>query len=172
MVQVLSSSEFGFLLWNVDARVGMGSEGDDVRLVQYLLARAPEAAKLVPDQISGSSGITVADVDGIWGPQTDAAQRWFEQNYKCGAPVVADGVVDMVPESGIIFGGSAPHEYKLYALQDLYSIAANGLGNVTPNIRNMPNDGQCPSELAYALQSALNRAGFGVDAPEVDDFSF
>ncbi|MGO8798231.1 MAG: peptidoglycan-binding domain-containing protein [Roseiarcus sp.] len=158
MVQVLSNSTDGFLLWNVDSRIGMGSTGDDVKLVQYLLARAPEAAQYVPDQISGSSGISVSDVDGNWGPQTDAAQKWFEQNYKGGAPVVADGVIDVVPQSGILFGNNPTYEYKLYALQELYAAAAGGQMNVTPTIQNMPNDGQCPSDLAYALQAALNGA--------------
>jgi hypothetical protein len=168
MVRVLSSPKYGFLLWDIDVRVGMGSSGDDVMLVQYLLARAPEAAQYAPDQISGSSGIAVSDVDGTWGPQTAAAQKWFEQNYKSRASVVADGVIDPVPESGTWFGPpSSPHEYKLYSLQELYSMAAGGFGNVTPNIKNMPNDGQCPAELAYALQAALNASDVG-DADGAD----
>lgn len=161
MVQVLSSPQFGFLLWNVSARVGMGSTGDDVRLVQYLLARASEAANATPTQISGSSGLAVADVDGVWGSKTDAAQRWFERNYKGPIPVVADGFIDTIPDSGTIFGNSPTYEYKLSGLQELYATAAGGATNVTPTIENMPNDGQCPAELAYALQAALNGSDVG-----------
>jgi len=156
MVHALTNSDNTFLDWNVDARVGMGSTGDDVKLVQYLLARAPEAAQYLPDQISGSSGIAVSDVDGDWGPQTDAAQKWFEQNFKGGLPVVADGVIDVIPQSGVFFGDNPTYEYKLSALLNLYAAAAGGVNNVTPTIQNMPNDGQCPSDLAYALQAALN----------------
>jgi hypothetical protein len=159
MVHVLSSSDYPFLLWNVDSRIGMGSTGDDVMLVQYLLARAPDAAQYTPDQISGSSGIAVSDVDGSWGPQTDAAQKWFEQNFKGGMPVLADGVIDVIPQSGILFGDSPTYEYKLAALQNIYATAAGGMNNVTATIQNMPNDGQCPAALAYALQAALNSSG-------------
>jgi hypothetical protein len=159
MVQVHSDSDNVFLLWNVNSRIGMGSTGDDVMLVQYLLVRAPEAAQYTPDQISGSSGLTLADVDGNWGPKTDAAQKWFEQNSKGGLPVLADGVIDVIPQSGITFGDSPTYEYKLFALQELYATAAGGMSNVTPTIMNMPNDGQCPSELAYALQAALSASG-------------
>jgi hypothetical protein len=159
MVHVLSNSDNSFGLWNVDSRIGMGSTGDDVRLVQYLLARAPGAAQYTPDQISGSSGIAVSDVDGNWGPQTDAAQKWFEQNFKGGLPVVADGVIDVIPQSGFTFGDSPTYEYKIYALQELYATAAGGMNTVTATIQNMPNDGQCPSDLAYALQASLNSSG-------------
>ena len=156
MVHVLSDSNNIFLDWNVDARVRMGSTGDDVKLIQYLLARAPEAAQYMPSEISGSSGIAVSDVDGSWGAQTDAAQKWFEQNYKGGMPVLADGVIDTIPQSGILFGDNPTYEYKLAALLSLYAIAAGGMNNVTPTIMNMPNDEQCPSDLAYVLQAALN----------------
>jgi hypothetical protein len=158
MVHVNSGSDNDFLLWNIDSRIGMGSTGDDVKLVQYLLARAPEAAQYMPSEISGSSGIAVSDVDGSWGSQTDAAQKWFEQNFKGGMPVLADGVIDVIPESGILFGDNPTYEYKLAALQNLYATAAGGMNNVTATIQNMPNDGQCPSDLAYALQAALNGA--------------
>jgi len=136
----------------------MGSTGDDVKLVQYLLARAPQAAQYLPSEISGSSGIAVSDADGNWGQQTDAAQKWFEQNFKGGMPVLADGVIDLIPESGILFGDNPTYEYKLAALQSLHATAAGGMNHVTATIQDMPNDGQCPCDLVYALQTALNNS--------------
>jgi len=159
MVHTLTTSDNTFLGWNIEARVGMGSTGDDVKLVQYLLARAPDAAQYVPSEISGSPGIAVSDVDGSWGSQTDTAQKWFEQNFKGGMPIVADGVIDSIPPSGILFGDNPTYEYKLAELLHLYAIAAGGMGNVTATIQNMPNDGQCPSDLAYVLQAALSSSG-------------
>ncbi|MGO9642511.1 MAG: peptidoglycan-binding domain-containing protein [Candidatus Acidiferrales bacterium] len=159
MVHVFNLLTTDFQLWNVDARIGMGSTGDDVRLIQYVLARAPEAAQYWPDKISGSSGIAVSDVDGIWGPQTDAAQKWLEQNWKGNNPVVADGFIDPL-QGGITFGTDTTYEYKLSVALFLYAIAANQ-GTVwvskgsTETIMDMPNDGQCPADLGYALQAAL-----------------
>ncbi len=84
----------------------MGSTGDDVKLIQYMLARAPEAAQYVPGEISGSSGISVGDVDGEWGAQTDAAQKWLEQNFKGVTRIIADGFIDTIPPPAAVLGGS------------------------------------------------------------------
>jgi len=146
-------------LWNVDARVGLNSTGDDVKLVQYLLARASEAAAYVPDKISGSSGIAVSNVDGIWGSQTASAMSWLEQSWKGLHAVVADSCIDQIPSTGLYFGPNDALEYKLAVLQWLYARvkAATHIGDqqaYTQYVANMPNDGQCPQDLAYALNAA------------------
>jgi hypothetical protein len=147
-------------LWNVSSRVGPGSTGDDVKLVQYLLARAPEAANY-GGPISGQSGIAVANVDGIWGPQTAAAMSWFEKSWKGRGNLQADSVVDPNPPGSCNFGVNGNFLYKITALQVLYGVAqlkdmgmtADG-GTVANTVLAMPTDGQCPQDLAYVLQNA------------------
>jgi hypothetical protein len=168
MVHLTSVAE-GKSIWNIEARAQMGSQGDDVKLIQYLLARAPEASSYVPDLISGSSGIAVGDVDGTWGTQTDTAQKWLEQNWKGSATAVADGVIDMIPATGVNFGSDPVHEYKLAILQWLYAVAINQSGHFLDGseymagqpstiLQNMAGDGQCPSDLSYALQAAKSQS--------------
>jgi hypothetical protein len=164
MVHVSSSSQGQF--FNTDARIGMGSTGDDVRLVQYLLARAPDAAPFVPGFMSGSPRITVGDVDGVWGTQTDAAEKWLEQNCVGLEQLIADGFIDTVAPGGIGLGETAAgqlFQYKLDALMFFYAVAmCQGLNmhdqTMYGVVMDMPADPQCPGDLAYALQAALNSA--------------
>jgi hypothetical protein len=168
MVHV-TSIDAGKSIWNIEGRAQMGSQGDDVKLIQYLLARASEASNYIPDQISGSSGITVSNVDGIWGSQTDVAQKWLEQNWKGNHTAVADGVIDVIPATGVLFGADSVHEYKFALLQYLYAVAINQSNNFLDGseymagspatiVMNMAGDGQCPSDLSYALQAAKNES--------------
>jgi hypothetical protein len=165
----LTSVDVGKSIWNIEGQAQMGSQGDDVKLIQYLLARAPEASQYIPDLISGSSGIAVSNVDGVWGSQTDAAQKWLEQNWKGNNTVVADGVIDVIPATGVLFGADPVHEYKLAIVQWLYAVAINQgknfldgseymAGSPATILLNMANDGQCPSDLAYALNAAKNNS--------------
>jgi hypothetical protein len=153
-------------LWNLSTTAQYGATGDDVRLVQYLLARAPEAAAYEPDKISGQSGITVDDVDGIWGPQTAAAQSWLEQNWAGNLKVAADGRVDPTFVDSIKFGPNDAYEFKIAVLQHLYAVAQLQRRVTSADTEamatlgeNMPNDGQCPPDLAYALQAVLASSG-------------
>jgi hypothetical protein len=149
--------------WNVSDRAGPGSSGDDVRLIQYLLARAPEAAAIRPDRISGDSGITVDDVDGMWGPKTTAAVSWLERSYhaKNGSDF-ADGVIDPMPSHQDHFVvGSTTFQYKIMSLQVLYCIVmlqdrfeSASDSEFFGTIMAMPDDGQCPGALAVALRTA------------------
>jgi hypothetical protein len=171
MVQVMQDPN-GMSYWDVSQRVGVGSTGDDVRLVQYLLARAPESEQYRQD-ISGSSGIAVSDVDGAWGPQTAAAMSWYEQQTATFSGTVADGCVDPAPPNTINFGPNNEYQYKIHSLQWFYIIAqSNGTCNMMdfPSMSNilmgMPNDGQCPPALAAALTNSTMLGSVG-GSPEV-----
>jgi hypothetical protein len=145
--------------WNVDARVGPGSAGDDVRLVQYLLVRAPEAEPYLTTPVNGGPGIGINDVDGIWGPQTSAAMSWLEQTFN----VISDGVVDPCPPGTDFFSSQINNcFYKIILLQQLYVINQvrgnnSGTSNDTKTtvLMTMQDDGMCPSALVQALNNAL-----------------
>jgi hypothetical protein len=153
-------------LWNLSSTTQFGSTGDDVKLVQYLLARAPEAGAYESDKISGQSGIAVSDVDGIWGQQTAAALSWLEQSWKGNHPVVADSRVDPTFGGTITFGPDGIYEYKILVLQHLYAVAmmkhaATSADTATMSSLglSMPDDGQCPPDLGYALRAASGNTG-------------
>jgi hypothetical protein len=155
--------------WNVSARAGLGSSGDDVRLIQYLLARAPEAGAIRPDRISGESGITVDDVDGMWGPKTTAGVSWLEQNYHAkNGNDFADGVIDPMPfHQDHFVVGSTTFQYKIMSLQVLYCIVILQDRFETASddeffgtIMAMPDDGQCPVALGIALTTAATLQDF------------
>jgi peptidoglycan hydrolase-like protein with peptidoglycan-binding domain len=151
----------GRIYYNVGRHLCLGTMGADVAMVQYLLARAPES---IPYPFAngatlsnGDCPIGVGDVDGNWGPNTDAAMSWFEQASVL-TPVYPDGAVDpmgSVPygdQMNFINGGTA-YEYKLALLQQMYVsvICRNAFPDPqTQNraIRSMANDGECPSILS------------------------
>jgi hypothetical protein len=148
----------GLTLWDVSFRIGPGSVGDDVRLVQYLMARFVQYDPVAPP---ATPGLTLSDVDGQWGSRTTAAMRWIEQN----GGVVADGVVDPCPADTLDVGGPySQYRYKIALLQWYYigEIAQKSPGTPYPFdgpaksaiLMDMANDGQCPADLAWALESA------------------
>jgi hypothetical protein len=162
MVQVMQDPN-GMSYWDVSQRIGFGSVGDDVRLVQYLLAVAPASARYRPD-INGSSGLTVLDVDGVWGPQTAAAMAWYEQQT-VNFGTLADSFVDPAPADTINFGPNNQYQFKIHSLQWFYVIAISDgaqdmtdFGGMSEVLMAMPNDGLCPSPLGFALTNALTAA--------------
>ena len=71
MVKAIHSQAMDELtMWDVSFRVGPGSSGDDVRLVQYLMAKFVQYDPVAPPS---TPGLTLADVDGVWGQKTTAA---------------------------------------------------------------------------------------------------
>jgi len=154
MVKAIHSAAMdGLTLWDVSFRVGPGSQGDDVRLVQYLMARFVQYDPVKPPS---TPGLTLADVDGVWGPRTTAAMQWLEKN----GGVVADGVVDPCPLDTLDVGGPySSTMYKIAMLQWYYipevakRIVFDGPGK-SAILMDMANDGQCPADLAWALESA------------------
>ena len=151
----------GSLYFNVARHLTVGCSGDDVSLVQYLLARAPDAEPYLTGannfQLTGLCPIGVADVDGIWGPDTAAAMAWFEQACT-NPPVYRDGAIDplgSVPygDQQVFINSGGAYFFKLSVLQDLYVIAQSkaivtDTGTRNSTLRKMAADGQCPSTLA------------------------
>jgi peptidoglycan hydrolase-like protein with peptidoglycan-binding domain len=149
------------IFYNILRHLCLGSSGADVALVQYLLARAPESMAYPfangGTLSNGDCPIGVGDVDGNWGPNTDSAMSWFEQACILQS-VYHDGAVDplgSVPNGDQTFfvNGSTTYEFKLAVLEQMYvsvicmnALPAPQLQNRA--IRNMANDGQCPSILA------------------------
>jgi len=149
-----------FKVWDIDKRVGSGSSGDDVRLVQYLMARTTFC------------GITVPQVDGIWGPITGAAMTALEANV---SEVLADGVVDQMPFRITFEHLGQAYIYKLAILQFLYSKAvAPQNDDQDPKLSEatlmaMPDDGVCPNDLALALRNAAALTFFPPDSEETQN---
>jgi hypothetical protein len=157
--------------YNILRRLCLGSSGADVAMVQYLLARAPESIAYPfgngPTLSNGDCPIGIGDVDGNWGPNTDAAMSWFEQASI--TPVYHDGAVDPLGSVSLgdqihfINGGTA-YEFKFALLQQMYVAAI--CRNASPDppsqnraMRSMANDGECPSILAsdplLALEASI-----------------
>jgi len=73
--------------------------------------------------------------------------------------IIADGVIDPMPTSGILFG-PRPYRYKLSVLQSFYmmhvvrSIPSDPAAQ-TAILMDLPNDDRCPAELSWALEQAL-----------------
>jgi peptidoglycan hydrolase-like protein with peptidoglycan-binding domain len=148
------------IFYNIRRHLCLNSSGSDVAMVQYLLARSPESLAFPfangPLLSNGDCPIGVGDVDGSWGPNTDAAMSWFEQSCTL-QPVFHDGAVD--PLGSVAFGdevnfvnGSTTYEFKLALLQQMYIsvICQNPFPDPPLHnraIRNMAKDGQCPSIL-------------------------
>jgi hypothetical protein len=151
----------GDIYFNVKRHLCFGCSGVDVALVQYLMARAPDAiSSLTPDVAQLSNGncpIKVADVDGVWGPNTDAAMAWLEQALIY-PPAFADGAVDpigSVPNSDAasFSHGDNYYVYKLVALQRIYTMTRivrydAGADSRNYGIGTLAWDGLCPSILA------------------------
>lgn len=146
MVSSINSAE-GYQIWNVDKRIPtFATTGDDVRLVQYLLARTEEC------------GITVSQVDGLWGPISAQALTTFEQIF--GTAVLADGAVDPITPSDRFVKNGQVFTYKLSLLHDKYVVKQYAPALLIPalysaTVLNMPNDGQCPPALAAALNELI-----------------
>jgi hypothetical protein len=160
------------MYYNIFRHLCLGSAGTDVAMVQYLLARAPEAISYPfangPALSNGDCPIGVSDVDGDWGPNTDAAMSWFEQASTL-MPVYHDGAVD--PMGSVAYGdqihfinSGAAYEFKLALLQELYVsvICRQAFPNPQAQaraIRSMANDGECPPILAadplLALEASI-----------------
>jgi hypothetical protein len=152
----------GDVYFNVKRHLCFGCRGVDVALVQYLLARAPDAiSSLTPDVAQLSNGdcpIKVADVDGDWGSNTDRAMAWFEQALIYPS-VLADGAVDPIGSAPIsdgdafLRGDYALYVYKLIVLQRIYTMTNitrydAGVDTRNDGIGTLAWDGQCPSFLA------------------------
>jgi hypothetical protein len=146
MVSAIFSVE-GNQIWNVDKRIPtFATTGDDVRLVQYLLARTEDC------------GISVSQVDGVWGPTSAGALSAFEQHF--GSTVLADGAIDPITPSDSFVKNGHVFTYKLSLLHDKYVVKQSPAALLVPAlyssvVLNMPNDGQCPPELAAALNALI-----------------
>jgi hypothetical protein len=153
MVTIVSmASGDGAQFWDVDGHVAFGSRGDDVRFVQYLMVR------------TGLLGLSLADVDGVWGARTAAAMSRFEQMLGTNN-VLADGAIDPIPPgstNNAFVRGGISFTYKLSPLYDLYVQRESPRTDThDPNassavLLSMPFDGQCPPALAAALVRALS----------------
>jgi len=152
-------------VWDLSQRVSVGSIGDDVSLVQYLMVRfAMVRVKADPAGVA-AFGLAIGEVDGIWGPKTAAAMAWLERS-NTGDPnaggqggFLADGAVDPFP-AGVEFYNHGPLQlgYKMCGLQELYCAGISHLpSNAIPAqqfsdiVMGMPNDGLCPPSLANTL---------------------
>jgi hypothetical protein len=149
-----SDEETNFI-WNVEQRVGPGSSGDDVRLVQYLLA-------MWGADYSIPGVIVLDDVSGSWDSKTSASMALFEKNLTSAA--LADGVVDPMPPDTVGFSAArSSYLYKIYSLQWAYSQkrGRHDLLEVESEVvMDIPNDVTCPTDLSYALIAAQTKAGF------------
>jgi hypothetical protein len=148
MVNVISGTDSSgnqHPLWNVDARIGLGSTGTDVMLVQYLLGQA------LPYVDAGRP-----QVDGVWGPITAAAMSALEKTYP--NDLLADGAVDPLPSAMVFDHGSQWYSYKLAALQGIYCQTRNPAVDPTDlyqsidALMNTPNDVGLPTALSVVGQ--------------------
>jgi type VI secretion system secreted protein Hcp len=153
MPEVIDAEGGGGPIWNVEEKIGTGSTGDDVMLVQYLVARY--------GMWEGKPGyISVHDVDGIWGPKTAASFLLYEQSA---TSVVTNGFVYPVrPHTDFLHAGAHGFLHHIVSLQEYYCAIISGkpVGGVDSHIvMEMAHDGMCPSKLAYALSAAHAKGG-------------
>ena len=152
-------------IWDVEKRIGSGSKGDDVRLVQYLVARY--------GMWTGSPDyITIDDVDGTWGPKTSASFLGYEQSAM---DVRTNGFVYPAPfDVDIFHTGVHGFIYHIISLQEYYcaAILQKPVGVIDFDVvMAMPYDGMCPPDLAFALTAAEAKAGYSHHASHHGDAS-
>ena len=145
-------------IWDVEKRIGSGSKGDDVRLVQYLVARY--------GMWTGAPGyISVDEVDGDWGPKTSASFLLYEQTAMS---VRTNGFVYPAPlDVDIFHTGVHGFIYHIISLQE-YNCAAilrKPVGAIDyDTVMAMPDDGLCPADLGFALTAAQAKVGYSHSA--------
>ncbi len=153
MPTVIDAEDDGGPIWNVEERIGLGSTGDDVRLVQYLVARY--------GMWEGTPGyLTVEDVDGVWDAKTAASFLLYEQTA---TSVVTNGFVYPVkPHTDFLHVGVHGFLHHIVSLQEYYCaiISEKPVGGVDSHIvMAIADDGMCPSELAFALRTTHAKGG-------------